>query len=210
VFCEGVLPVLRRREMDVALPYASWDTVRMKWRPSLKGVHNCYEVCTRLRRTMKPRTRRRYRQVVIILEEAEPVGCREKQVIFTGGCPIFFLNRHRGGAPPLASQANFKSLHSSFYPTVSTTRPSKTDDPDTVLCLYPASLLCRASCSTVRCTLYGRNRPTQFSLACSAIAGPLFIPACTCNSAGYCSHDYQNGYDRSRLWTTHPREELNV
>jgi hypothetical protein len=23
--------------MDVALPYASWDSVRMKWRPSLKG-----------------------------------------------------------------------------------------------------------------------------------------------------------------------------
>jgi hypothetical protein len=35
-FCEGVLSVPRRREMNVALPYASWDTVRMKWRPSLK------------------------------------------------------------------------------------------------------------------------------------------------------------------------------
>jgi hypothetical protein len=60
--------------MDVALPYASWDTVRMKWRPNLKGIHNCYENCTRLGRTMKPRTRKRYRQVVIILE-AGPVGC---------------------------------------------------------------------------------------------------------------------------------------
>jgi hypothetical protein len=43
-FCEGVLSVPRRREMDVALPYASWDTVRMKWRPSLKGVHHCYSM----------------------------------------------------------------------------------------------------------------------------------------------------------------------
>lgn len=61
--------------MDVALPYASWDTVRMKWRPSLKRVHKCYEICTMLRRTMKPRTRKRYRQVVIILGAEAVGGC---------------------------------------------------------------------------------------------------------------------------------------
>ena len=29
--------------MEVALPYASWDTVRMKWSPSLSGSQNSYE-----------------------------------------------------------------------------------------------------------------------------------------------------------------------
>jgi len=39
----------------------------------LKWGYNCYENCARLRRTMKTRRRRRYREVVII-PEAEPVG----------------------------------------------------------------------------------------------------------------------------------------
>ncbi len=60
--------------MDVAFPYASWDTVRMKWRPSLKRINNCYEICASMRRTMKTRTRTRYRQVVIILVKRRRVS----------------------------------------------------------------------------------------------------------------------------------------
>jgi hypothetical protein len=31
--------------MEVALPYASWDTVSMKWIPNLRKGQNRYETC---------------------------------------------------------------------------------------------------------------------------------------------------------------------
>jgi hypothetical protein len=167
---EGVLSLPRRREMDVALPYASWDTVRMKWRPSLKGVHNCYEICTRLRRTMKTMTRKIYRQVVIILkagrlEGDELVG--RNQVMITSGGPRLFLNRRRRSTAT-TSQANFSFASQPF--SIQRPQPPKASDLNIVL--YTVSLLCRAS-RTVRCTT--ETSPRNLGLACSATAGPIFI-----------------------------------
>jgi len=149
VFCEGVLSEPRRREMDVALPYASWDTVRMKWRPNLRRGYNCYEICTRLRRTMKARTRKRYRQVVIIIV-AGPVGCREKPSNNHQWLSLFFL---KSATVALHShwQAKLNSSAPQLFSVQQPQQQPKTGDPDTVL-FYPVSLLCRASC-TVRCTL---------------------------------------------------------
>ena len=72
--------------MDVALPYASWDTVRMKWIPSLRRGQNYCGRCASTRRTMETRTRIRYRQVVIMLgrdEEPRKSGAAAAEPVFS-------------------------------------------------------------------------------------------------------------------------------